>query len=139
MSFAKTLAIAFEQRQKLQQKTVKSKYDFLVTDAVMSSAELDLATRSARRKGVGLEEVLIDEFQVKLSSLGKALASFFGVEYEPFKAERLKPADLLRNLKRDYIANNHWIPIDDTKDGLVILTPDPEKIKIFPYRQQYFL
>ena len=124
-----TLAIAFEQRQKLQQKTVKSKYDFLVTDAVMSSAELDLATRSARRKGVGLEEVLIDEFQVKLSSLGKALASFFGVEYEPFKAERIKPADLLRNLKRDYIANNHWIPIDDTKDGLVILTPDPEKIK----------
>ncbi len=124
-----TLAIAFEQRQKLQQKSVKSKYDYLVTDAVMSSAELDLATRSARRKGVGLEEVLIDEFQVKLSSLGKALASFFGVEYEPFKAERIKPSDLLRNLKRDYIANNHWIPIDDTKDGLVILTPDPEKIK----------
>ena len=45
-----TLAIAFSQRQKSQQ-TVKSKYDHLVTDAVVSSAELDLATRSARRKG----------------------------------------------------------------------------------------
>ena len=123
-----TLAIAFKQRQKIQQ-SVKSKYDHLVTDAVMSSAELDLATRSARRKGVSLEDVLIDEFQVKLPSLGKALASFFGVEYEPFKAERIKPADLLKNLKRDYVANNHWVPIDDTKDGLVILTTDPEKIK----------
>ncbi len=123
-----TLAIAFKQRQNTQ-RTVKSKYDYLVKDAVMSSAELDLATRSARRKGVGLEEVLIDEFQVKLSSLGKALASFFGVEYEPFKSERIKPSDLLKNLKRDYVANNHWVPIDDTKEGLVILTPDPEKIK----------
>ncbi|MEE8529802.1 MAG: ATPase, T2SS/T4P/T4SS family [Nitrosomonadaceae bacterium] len=123
-----TLAIAFKQRQNTQ-RTVKSKYDYLVKDAVMSSAELDLATRSARRKGVGLEDVLIDEFQVKLSSLGKALASFFGVEYEPFKAERIKPSDLLKNLKRDYVANNHWVPIDDTKEGLVILTPDPEKIK----------
>jgi len=123
-----TLAIAFRQRQKVQ-KSVKSKYSYLVTDAVMSSAELDLATRSARRKGDSLEEVLIDEFQVKLSSLGKALASFFGVEYEPFKAERIKPADLLRNLKRDYLANNHWVPIDDTKEGLVILTTDPEKTK----------
>ncbi len=123
-----TLAIAFSQRQKTQQ-AVKSKYDHLVTDAVVSSAELDLATRSARRKGIGLEEVLIDEFQVKLSSLGKALASFFGVEYEPFKAERIKPAELLKNLKRDYVANNHWVPIDDTKEGLIILTPDPEKIK----------
>ncbi len=123
-----TLAIAFKQRQNIQ-RTVKSKYDHLVKDAVMSSAELDLATRSARRKGVGLEDVLIDEFQVKLSSLGKALASFFGVEYEPFKSERIKPSDLLKNLKRDYVANNHWVPIDDTKEGLVILTPDPEKIK----------
>lgn len=123
-----TLAIAFKQRQNTQ-RTVKSKYDQLVKDAVMSSAELDLATRSARRKGVGLEDVLIDEFQVKLSSLGKALASFFGVEYEPFKSERIKPSDLLKNLKRDYVANNHWVPIDDTKEGLVILTPDPEKIK----------
>lgn len=123
-----TLAIAFKQRQKVQQ-SVKSKYDHLVTDAVMSSAELDLATRSARRKGTNLEDVLIDEFQVKLPSLGKALASFFGVEYESFKAERIKPAELLKNLKRDYVANNHWVPIDDTKDGLVILTTDPEKIK----------
>lgn len=123
-----TLAIAFKQRQKVQ-KSVKSKYGYLVTDAVMSSAELDLATRSARRKGDSLEEVLIDEFQVKLPSLGKALAYFFGVKYEPFKAERIKPADLLRNLKRDYVANNHWVPIDDTKEGLVILTTDPEKIK----------
>jgi len=123
-----TLAIAFKQRQKVQQ-SVKSKYDHLVTDAVVSSAELDLATRSARRKGVSLEDVLIDEFQVKLPSLGKALASFFGVEYESFKSERIKPADLLRNLKRDYVANNHWVPVDDTKEGLVILTTDPEKIK----------
>ncbi len=123
-----TLAIAFKQRQKVQQ-SVKSKYDHLVTDAVVSSAELDLATRSARRKGVSLEDVLIDEFQVKLPSLGKALASFFGVEYEPLKPERIKPADLLKNLKRDYVANNHWVPIDDTKEGLVILTTDPEKIK----------
>lgn len=123
-----TLAIAFKQRQKIQY-SVKSKYDHLVTDGVVSSAELDLATRSARRKGVSLEDVLIDEFQVKLPSLGKALASYFGVGYERFKAERIKPADLLRNLKRDYVANNHWVPIDDTKEGLVILTTDPEKIK----------
>lgn len=123
-----TLAIAFKQRQKIQQ-SVKSKYDHLISDAVMSASELDLATRSARRKGVSLEDVLIDEFQVKLPSLGKALASFFGVEYEPFKSERIKPADLLRNLKRDYVANNHWVPIDDAKEGLVILTTDPEKIK----------
>jgi len=61
--------------------------------------------------------------------LGKHWPCFSGVEYEPFKAERIKPTDLLRNLKRDYLANNHWVPIDDTKEGLVVLTTDPEKTK----------
>jgi type II secretory ATPase GspE/PulE/Tfp pilus assembly ATPase PilB-like protein len=123
-----TLAIAFKQRQK-QPRVLKSKYDYLISDAVLSTAEFELATRSARKKGCDLEEVLIEEFQIKPATLGKALASFFDVKYEPFKAERIKPADLLKNLKREYVGSNGWIPIDDTKDGLVVLALDPERIK----------
>src|SRR5216684_2127152 len=41
-----TLAIAFKQRQKPQ--VLKTKYDFLVSDAVISAAEFELAARSAR-------------------------------------------------------------------------------------------
>lgn len=124
----RTLAIAFKQRQK-QPRVLKSKYDYLVSDAVLSTAEFELATRSARKKGCDLEEVLIEEFHIKPATLGKALASFFDVKYEPFKADRIKPADLLRNLKREYVESNGWIPIDDTKDGLVVLALDPERVK----------
>jgi type II secretory ATPase GspE/PulE/Tfp pilus assembly ATPase PilB-like protein len=123
-----TLAIAFKQRQK-QPRVLKSKYDYLISDAVLSTAEFELATRSARKKGCDLEEVLIEEFQIKPATLGKALASFFDVKYEPFKADRIKPADLLKNLKREYVDSNGWVPIDDTKDGLIILALDPERIK----------
>lgn len=123
-----TLAIAFKQRQK-QPRVLKSKYDYLISDAVLSTAEFELATRSARKKSCDLEEVLIDEFQIKPATLGKALASFFDVKYEPFKAERIKPADLLRNLRREYVESNGWIPIDDTKDGLIVLALDPERVK----------
>jgi type II secretory ATPase GspE/PulE/Tfp pilus assembly ATPase PilB-like protein len=123
-----TLAVALKQRQQ-QAGTVKTKYDYLVADAVMSSAEFELATRTARRKGVDVEDVLLDEFQVKPEALGKALSTFFGVPYEPFKADRIKPADLLRNLKREYVESSHWVPVDDTAEGVVILTTDPERIQ----------
>jgi len=123
-----TLAVALKQRQQ-QAGTVKTKYDYLVSDAVMSSAEFELATRTARRKGVDVEDVLLDEFQVKPEALGKALSTFFGVPYEPFKADRIKPADLLRNLKREYVESSHWVPVDDTAEGVVILTTDPERIQ----------
>ncbi len=123
-----TLAIAFRHRQKPFQM-LKSKYDYLILDAVISAAEFELATRSARQKASDLEDVLIDEFQISVQSIGKALASFFQVKYEPFKADRIKPIDLLKNLKRHYVESNAWLPIDDTKDGLVVLTLDPERIK----------
>jgi len=128
IGLTQTLAIAFRQRQKSAQP-VKTKYDYLVADAVLSAQEFELATRSARRKGVDVEEVLIGEFQVKVPAMGAALAKFFGVPHEPFKADRIKPADLLRNLKRDYVESSQWLPIDDAKEGLVVMCLDPERVK----------
>ncbi|MDO8437443.1 MAG: GspE/PulE family protein [Nitrosomonadaceae bacterium] len=124
---AQTMAVALRQRQ--EKATVKTKYDYLVSDAVLSAAEFELAARTARRKGVDIEDVLLDEFQVSVAPLGKALSSFFGVAYEPFKADRIKPADLLRNLKREYVESSHWLPIEETQEGVVILTTDPERIQ----------
>src|SRR5687767_279239 len=124
---SQTLAIAFKQRQKPQ--LVKTKYDYLIADAVLSAGEFELASRQARKKAVDVEQVLSDEFQVKNAAIGQALAKFFGVPYEPFKSDRVKPMDLLKNLKREYIDSNQWVPIDDTKEGLVVLCLDPERIK----------
>src|SRR5271170_2139827 len=123
-----TLAIAFRQRQKSALQ-VHGKYDHLVTNAVLSAEELELATRSARRKNIDIETVLSDEFQVKMGAIGEALAAYFQVPYEPFKTDRVKPIDLLKNLSREFAESNSWVPIDDTKDGIIVLTPDPEKIK----------
>jgi type II secretory ATPase GspE/PulE/Tfp pilus assembly ATPase PilB-like protein len=41
----------------------------------------------------------------------------------------MKPPELLRNLKREYVEQNQWVPIDDTKEGVVVLCLDPERIK----------
>jgi len=122
-----TLAIAFRQRQK--PALLKTKYDFLVADAVISAAEFELAARSARKKATDIEAVLIEEFNVKLPALGAALSKFFGVPYEPFKPERVKPIDLLKNLKREYVDANQWIPLEENKDGLLVMCLDPERIK----------
>src|SRR6478736_888895 len=122
-----TLAIAFKQRSKPQ--LVKTKYDYLIADAVLSAGEFELASRQARKKAVDVEQVLVEEFQVKIPAIGAALSKFFGVPYEPFKSDRVKPMDLPKNLKREYIDGNQWVPIDDTKEGLVVLCLDPERIK----------
>ncbi|TXF09355.1 GAF domain-containing protein, partial [Pelomicrobium methylotrophicum] len=141
---AKTLAIALRQRQTASQ-VIRTKYDQLIADGVISAPEYDLAVRSARRKGLDIEDVLIDEFQVKPAALGKSLAVFFGVPYEPFDPNRVKPLDLLKSLRREYVEENEWLPIEETQEGLVILATDPERVRtsrvvnnVFPKHKPVF-
>jgi hypothetical protein len=123
----------------------RGRYDALVSGDVLSAAELELATRVARRKGLEIETVLMEEFQVKVPALGEALARFFGVPYEPFKRDRALPLDLLKNLRREFAASSGWIPIGETRDGVVVLTTDPEQVastgvfnKLFPSSKPMF-
>ena len=124
----KTLAIAYTQRLK-PQPMIRSKYDQLIAEAVLSAGELELATRSARRKSDDIEQILVREFQVKLPVIGQALSKFFGVPYESFKPDRVKPTDLLKNLKRDFVEQSQWIPVEDGPEGMVIVATDPEQVR----------
>lgn len=138
---AETLAVALAQRGNTP-FVARNKYDHLIADGVLASAEMELAHRAARQKGVMLEDTLLGEFGVSLAALGNALAKFFAAPYEPYRNERIKPVDLLRHIKRDYVDENHWLPLEETTEGIVVLTPDPEKLRtsrmvdnIFPKRK----
>lgn len=136
-AICQALAIAIRQRQQ-QQLLTKSKYDYLVTSAAITATDLELAARLAREKGCDLEDVLIDEFKIKPAQIGQALSNFFNVRYEPYRADRNKPFDVLRNLKRDFVESNQWLPIDEGKEGLVVLTLDPERLKALRIVNQIF-
>ena len=140
-----TLAIAFTQKTK-QAQIPPSKYNALLTEGVISIAELELAVSSARKKQIHLEDVLVDEFQVALAKVGDALARFFGVPYEAFRPDRVTDIELVKKLKRQYVEENNWLPISEDKTGLTILAIDPEQIKstrvvnmIFPAVHLQFL
>ena len=122
-----TLSVAFSQRLKPPQM-VRTKYDALVSEALLTGLELEMATRTARKKECEVEEVLMGEFDIKLPAIGASLAKHFMVAYEPFKADRIKPVDLLKNLKQQYVEQNQWLPLEDGKDGLVVLAIDPERV-----------
>src|SRR3954471_13207812 len=97
VELAKTLAIAFRVRQQMP-GAIQSKFEYLVIDNVIAAGELELATKAARRKNRNVEDILVEEFQVKPQSIGAALAKFFAVEFEGFKPDRIKPPDLLKNI-----------------------------------------
>lgn len=139
-----TMAIAFIQRLK-PAPALDSKYHPLVVDSIISGPELDLAGRWARRKNLDVEDVLVNEFQVKLAAIGQALAKTFGVPYERYDAERTRPLDLVQKLTREQAQQSRWFAMAEDKAGVVILTtaPDDENNarlikKIYPYAGLFY-
>ena len=115
-----------------------SKYDALVADALLSASELELAGRTARAQQLHVEDILLRDYKLKAQLIGAALARHYRVPYESFRAGRIKPVFLLRNLKAQYVEDNQWLPLDEDKNGLLVLALDPERIRSSKIVNQIF-
>lgn len=122
-----TLAVAFSQRLK-PTPLPRTRYDALVADSVLSAQELEQALRTAREKETDVEAVLVQDFHVKPAVLGAALAKYYTLPYEPARPDRVRPADLLKKLPQQYLEESGWVPLEENRDGLLVLTIDPDRV-----------
>jgi type II secretory ATPase GspE/PulE/Tfp pilus assembly ATPase PilB-like protein len=116
----------------------QSKYTGLVLEAALSAADLEVAAHMARARRVDIEDFLLAEHHITPAQLGAALTRYFNVPYEPFRDGRIKPVFLLKNLKAQYVEENQWLPLDEDKNGLLVLTLDPERVKASRIVNQVF-
>ena len=125
----KTLATAIRQRMKKmeqggQQKAPK--YDALVTDGVVTDLELESSLQEARQNRQHVEYVLMATYKVSPAQIGLSLAKFFGVSYEAFNPVHLRSETLHGALKREFVEQQGWIPLEESPEGLVVMCLDPE-------------
>jgi type II secretory ATPase GspE/PulE/Tfp pilus assembly ATPase PilB-like protein len=106
-----------------------SKYDGLVHAGAVSKAVLqDCLTKRGDKDGT-IEQLLIDEHQVTPAQIGQTLALFFGVPYEPYSKARFNTEKLHGALKRDFLSEQGWIPLEESFDGLVVMCINPENVR----------
>src|SRR6185369_7930720 len=72
---------------------------------------------------------LMASFRIRPAQIGPSLAKFFGVPYEPFNAGRIRSEGLQGPLKRDFVQEQGWIPLEESPQGLVIMCTDPEAVR----------
>ena len=128
----KTLATAIRQRMQKaadEQRRRATKYDGLVNEGVMTAAELHDCIRTAREEGQPVEKTIMASFTIKPAQIGASLARFFGMPYEPFHAGRIRSEQLQGPLKREFVQEQGWIPLEESPDGLLIMCLDPEAVR----------
>ncbi|MCX7239455.1 MAG: GspE/PulE family protein [Burkholderiales bacterium] len=129
----KTLATAIRRRTK-EAATITplkraTKYDGLVSDGVLTETELTQCIQDAREEGRHVEHLLIAHYKIKPQQMGASLAKFFNVPYEPLNPGRVRSEMLHGALKREFITEQGWIPLEESPEGLVIMCLDPEAVR----------
>ncbi|RYX93043.1 MAG: GAF domain-containing protein [Comamonadaceae bacterium] len=128
----KTLGIALRQRMQRAsdvQRRRATKYDGLLADGVLTEAELADCIQKARDEGQSVEHLLMADFHIRPSQIGPSLAKFFGVPYEPFNAGRIRSEMWHGPLKREFIGQQGWIPLEESPEGLLVMCVDPEAVR----------
>jgi type II secretory ATPase GspE/PulE/Tfp pilus assembly ATPase PilB-like protein len=128
----KTLATAIRQRMKKEvesQRRRATKYDGLVAAGVLTQDELQNCIIKAREDAKPVETVLMTDYQIRPAQIGPSLARFFGVPYEGFNAGRIRSEQLQGPLKRDFVVEQGWIPLEESPEGLAVMCTDPEAVR----------
>ena len=129
----KTLATAIRQRVKDASgggpRRKVSKYDGLLADGLLSEDELNQCIQEAREEGRPVEHLLISKFKIKPQQIGPSLSKFFNVPYEPFNPGRIRAEMLQGALKREFVVEQGWIPLEESPDGLIVMCTDPEAVR----------
>ncbi|MDP1610025.1 MAG: GAF domain-containing protein [Sulfuritalea sp.] len=119
-----TLALAFFQRIKTG-ALVPKRYEALASQGVISAPELELAQRWAQRKNKDLEQVLVEDFQVPLAAIGRALAKQAKLEYQACGSDWKPDPELVKRLNRATCLQYQWLPCSRDRNLLVVVTTDP--------------
>ena len=106
-----------------------SKYDGLANAGAITKASLQDALAKRGDKDGTIEQLLIDDYQVTPAQIGQALALFYGVAYEPYSKARFNTDKLHGMLKRDFLSEQGWIPLEETFDGLLVMCLNPENVR----------
>lgn len=136
-----TLALALFQRIKTTAMLPK-RYEALAAEGVISSPELELAQRWAQRKSKDLELVLVEDFQIPIAAMGKALAKQANLPYQGHETTWRPNPELAKKLNRATCQQHSWLPWSLEQNLLTVVTPEPDNRlgnenvhRTFPYNE----
>jgi type II secretory ATPase GspE/PulE/Tfp pilus assembly ATPase PilB-like protein/GAF domain-containing protein len=125
---ADVFGIALSNQQRMDPKVKKSKFAYLLSRDLITQEELSKAREESRAQKEPLEIVLMKKYNITKEDIGHSLEDFYQCKYVTFNQRIPIPGDLLKNLKKEYLLRELWVPIQKTADGIHIVVDDPQNI-----------
>lgn len=126
MEIAKVLGLAFFNNQKIVQKKKPTKYDFLITNNIITDKDLEKAMIDARKLKKHVEALLMSDYQVSKDDIGKSLSDFFKTRFIAYDEKMIIPGQLLKGLKVNFLKNNVFVPVSQSGNKVAVAMENPD-------------
>ena len=124
---AEVLGVAFYNQERYARRR-KTRFDQLITRDLLKEEDLDNAWEEAREAKESVETFLMQKYKIPRDEMGKSFEAFFRCKFIEFNDKLPIPGDLLKNLKREYLQRELWVPIGKTDGNIQIIVDDPNNI-----------
>jgi type II secretory ATPase GspE/PulE/Tfp pilus assembly ATPase PilB-like protein len=123
---SKALGIAFFNNQKLAQRRRPTKFDYLITNNIITDKDLEQAISAARKAKKPVESVLISDLHVSKEDIGKSLAAYYKTRFIPYDDKMVIPGEVLKGLRAGFLKSNVFVPVSLSGDKVGIAMENPD-------------
>jgi len=134
------LGSAFHFHKAMAAKGKTNRYDHLIVNHFITQKDLKQAASVARTKKVPIEDILMRDYGVAKSDICIALGKYYGLDFIEFSRNYRKPADIMINLKEDYLRRDTWVPLrrDEEEDDVVVAIDNPQNLMKTDQIERFF-
>jgi type II secretory ATPase GspE/PulE/Tfp pilus assembly ATPase PilB-like protein/GAF domain-containing protein len=124
---ADVLAIALHNQERYARRR-KTPFDFLVSRGFLKEEDLDMVWEEAREKKEAMEAFLMGKYNISKEDIAKSYETFFRCRFVSFNDKCPIPEDLLKNLKKEYLCRELWVPLEKKDGNIHVIVDDPNNI-----------
>ena len=127
LEIAEVLGVAFFNQQRFESRR-KTRFDYLISRDLIKEEELERAWEESREQKETMENFLMHKYKIAKDNIGHAFEEFYHCRFIQYTDKAVIPSDLIKNLKRDFLRRELWVPLEKIDDKIHIIVDDPNNI-----------
>ena len=124
---AEVLGVAFYNQQRLARRR-KTRFDYLISRDMLKEEELEAAWEESKEKKETMESFLMSKYKISKEDIGRAYEEFYKCRFLTYNDKTVIPGDLIRNLKKEYLRRELWVPLEKIEGNIHVIVDDPNNI-----------
>ncbi len=126
LELAKVLGVAFFKNQRAVQRKKPTRFDYLISNNIITDKDLERAIGDARKTKKQVEAVLMTDFHVSKDDIGKSLSNFHKTQFIPYDEKMVIPGELLKNQRPSFLKKNFFVPVSQSGNKVVVAMENPD-------------